>query len=68
MAEALAEAIDGADPLGDVVDVFDDLHDVAVEFEDRVVGRLEPDFLAAVADPLALLHDVFAAVQARQKS
>ena len=37
------------------VGVFDDLERLAVGVEDRIVARLNPDFLAALADPLVLI-------------
>ena len=39
---------------GDVGGELDDLERLAVEVEDRVVGGLDPDLLAALADPLVL--------------
>ena len=47
----------------DVGGVLDDLEGLAVEVEDRVVGSLDPDFLAALADPLVLGGLVFAVVE-----
>ena len=39
---------------GDVGGELDDLERLAVGVEDRVVGRLDPDFLAALAEALVL--------------
>ena len=39
---------------GDIRGELDDLERLAVEVEDRVVGGLDPDFLAALADALVL--------------
>ena len=54
--------------LGDVGGVLDDLEGLAVLIEDRVVGGLDPDLLAALADPLVLGRLVFAAVQRSPRS
>ena len=51
--------------LGDFRGELDHLEWVAVEIEDRVVRRLDPDLLAALADPLELVRDVLPAVQLR---
>ena len=48
---------------GDVGGVLDDLERLAVQIEDRVVGSLNPDFLAAFADAAVFAGLVFAAVQ-----
>ncbi len=50
---------------GDVGREFDDLERLAAAVEDRVVGRLDPDLLAALADPLVFGGLVFAAVEPR---
>ena len=48
---------------GDVGGVFHDLERLAVEVEDRVVGGLDPDLPAALADALVFAGLEFAAVQ-----
>ena len=58
-----ADFVDGANALGHVGREFDDLHDLVVRVENRIVGRLDPNFLAALADALELGGDIFAAVQ-----
>ena len=45
------------------VAIFDDLEGLAVEVEDRVVGGLDPDFLAALADALVFGGLEFAVVE-----
>jgi hypothetical protein len=49
--------------LGDVRRVFHDLECAALLVENRVVGRENPDFLAALADPLELPGLVFATAE-----
>ena len=51
--------------VGDVACVFDDLHDMTIQIKDWVVGRLNPDFLAASANALEGGRDKFAFVQLR---
>jgi len=43
--------------------VFDHLDPLAVEIEDRVVGGLDPNFLATLAQPLELFSDVLASIE-----
>ena len=45
------------DTFGDVRGVLDDLAGLAVQVEDRVVGRLQPDLPAALAEPHELAED-----------
>ena len=58
LAEPLGDLPDGAcsGPVTSVHEI-DDFHDAAVEIEDRIVGRLDRDFLAALADALVFLSD-----------
>jgi hypothetical protein len=49
--------------LGDVRRVFHDLECTALLVQNRVVGRENPDFLAALADPLELPGLVFATAE-----
>jgi len=46
------DLVDGSDALGNVGRELHDLEDLAVCIQDRVVGRLYPDHLAALADAL----------------
>ncbi len=62
-AEPRRDLVDGADAARDVVDEIDDFHNAVVEIEDRIVGRLDPELLAALDDALELLGDMFAAIQ-----
>ena len=62
-AEPRRDLVDGAVAARDVGDEIDDFHDAVVEIENRIVGRLDPDFLAALADALEFLADMFAAIQ-----
>ena len=48
---------------GDVGGVLDHLEGIPVEIQDRVVGRLDPDLLAALADALVLGGLILAPVQ-----
>jgi hypothetical protein len=48
----------------DVTGIFDDLERPAIEVEDRVVGRLNPDFAAAPGDALVLGGLELSAVEA----
>ncbi len=48
---------------GDVGGIFDDLDRPAQRIEDRIVGRLQPDLAAALAEPLVDRRDRFAAGQ-----
>ena len=49
----------------DVRGVLDDLERLAPQIEDGVVRGLDPDLLAALADPLVLRRLILAAVQLR---
>ena len=49
----------------DVGGILDHFEGLAIEIHDRVVGCLNPDLLAALADALVLRRLVFAAVQRR---
>ena len=50
--------------LGDVDGEFDHFERFTVLVDDGIVGTLNPDFLAVLADPLVFAGGVFAAIQA----
>ena len=50
---------------GDLDGEFHNLERLAVAVENGIVGRLNPDFLAALAKPLVLGGLVFAAIESR---
>jgi len=65
----VAGLLHGADLRGgDVGRELDHLDGFAVAVEDWVVGRLDPDFLAAFADALVFRSLVFAPIERGQKS
>jgi hypothetical protein len=55
-------------PLGDVGRELHDLLGLAFGIEDRVVGRLDPDALAALGDPLVLVGEKLTASERRPES
>ena len=61
MFERRTDLVDIVDALRNVGREFDNLRHFAVQVEDWIIGRLNPDLLAAFADPLEILRHIFAA-------